>query len=77
MAKAKRAAALFEVIHTGRDKPAPLFNSARSWFGRRSRKDDPTIAPIEPLPMVPAAAAVISDPIVAPTYTPAVQLKAW
>src|SRR5580692_5372416 len=29
------------------------------------------------LPMVPAAAAVISDPMVAPTYTPAVQLNAW
>src|ERR1700691_2458135 len=28
-------------------------------------------------PIVPAAAAVISDPIVAPTYTPAVQLNAW
>src|SRR5271156_4484753 len=29
------------------------------------------------LPTVPAAAAVISEPMVAPTYTPALQLKAW
>src|SRR6478672_3892864 len=28
-------------------------------------------------PTCPTAAAVVSDPIVAPTYTPAVQLKAW
>ena len=28
------------------------------------------------LPIVPAAAAVISEPMVAPIYTPAVQLKA-
>src|ERR1700693_870064 len=29
------------------------------------------------LPTVPVAAAVISDPMVAPIYTPALQLKAW
>src|SRR5580700_11609276 len=29
------------------------------------------------LPMVPAAAAVISEPMVAPVYTPALQLKDW
>src|SRR5580704_17743130 len=29
------------------------------------------------LPTAPAAAAVVSEPIVAPTYTPALQLKAW
>src|SRR5271154_3181208 len=29
------------------------------------------------LPTVPVAAAVISEPMVAPTYTPALQLKAW
>src|SRR5215471_9978220 len=29
------------------------------------------------LPTWPVAAAVVSDPMVAPTYTPAVQLKAW
>src|SRR5437870_2030813 len=29
------------------------------------------------LPTVPLAAAVISEPMVAPTYTPALQLKAW
>src|SRR5580692_8983135 len=28
-------------------------------------------------PTVPAAAAVVSDPIVAPMYTPELQLKAW
>src|ERR1700733_12793939 len=28
-------------------------------------------------PTPPVAAAVVSDPIVAPTYTPALQLKAW
>src|SRR6202041_1632841 len=29
------------------------------------------------LPSAPPAAAVVSDPIVAPTYTPADQLNAW
>src|ERR1700726_4544633 len=29
------------------------------------------------LPTVPAAAAVISEPMVAPAYTPALQLNAW
>src|SRR3984885_13021671 len=28
-------------------------------------------------PTPPVAAAVVSDPIVAPTYTPALQLNAW
>src|SRR5688572_28280032 len=29
------------------------------------------------LPIVPAAAAVISEPMVAPAYTPLLQLKVW
>src|SRR5512140_2325984 len=29
------------------------------------------------LPIVPAAAAVISEPMVAPAYTPELQLNAW
>ena len=41
MAKGKHAAALFEVIHSGQDKPKPLLSTPRWWFKRaRSERSD-------------------------------------